>query len=117
MASYPVKTPHVGPDGGALQAIRQGAKQNVSYNGAGGASTQSVPFGAKTRCVRIALHVPSTGTGVRVEFGANPVAIATSVLYPGSAIDFWDVDPGWMVAVISDDANTGTINVIEAATT
>jgi hypothetical protein len=117
MASYQVQTPFCGANGHAIQAIRYGATQNLAYNAAGGASVQSAPFNTKTGVVRLAVHIPSTGSGVRIAVGTNPVASATSTLYPGSMIEFVMLGQGELVAIISDDANTGSINITEAMST
>jgi hypothetical protein len=114
MASYQVQTPFTGADGHAIQAIRQGASQNVAYNAAGGASVQSTVLAAKTVCVMISVHIGSTGTGVRIAMGVNPVATSNSTLLPGSGTWFWDIAPGWLIAAISDDGNAGSINITEA---
>jgi outer membrane protein W len=97
-------------------ASRQGATQNVAFNAAGGASTQSTTLGSQTYQVRIAVSgtgfVAGTG-GVRLSIGDNPTATATSMFQPNIAVEYYTTTPGQNVAVLGNDAGTGTISVAE----
>jgi hypothetical protein len=65
-------------------AYRHKTAQNVAYNAAGGASTQSAAFGSQTRYIRVCSVgvVSATIDGVRIAVGDNPTAAATSALLP-----------------------------------
>ncbi len=101
-----------GLGGSSIPAIMDGISQDVPYNAAGGANSQSLAFGPKTTLIEIAAHV--TGTGIRIKCGQNPDATTGGKLLPGSGTWFSVVNPGWKIAVVSDDSNTGYINVTEA---
>lgn len=108
-----VVTP-VGNNGVPIQAIQLGTSQNVSYNASGGASTPSTAFGASTTLIAVALNVASGDSGVRVAIAASPTASSTTSLLPASGVYYFSVMPAWKIAVLSNNATTGTINVTEA---
>jgi len=113
MATGNIITP-VGSNGYPLPAYQLGASQNVAYNAAGGASTQSTVVGASTTLILVAATL-GTGNGVRIAVGANPTASSTTTLLPASGVYAISVQPGWVIAVLSNDTNTGSINITEAA--
>ena len=101
--------------GASVPAIQLSTSQDVAYNASSGTATQSAAFSDHCWLISVAVHV-ATGSGVRIAMGANPDAKAqTSKLLPGSGDWFFVVAPNWKLSVISDDANTGTVNVTEAA--
>lgn len=111
-----VVTP-VGANGAPLPVIMLGgASQNVTYAATGGVSAQSAAFSSGCTMVQISFHLGATNTGVRIAGGVNPTATAASTLLPASGTYFCGVSPGWKIAVLSDDAGTGTINITEAPT-
>jgi hypothetical protein len=65
-------------------AYREGAKQNLAFNGSAGASTQSSAFGSQTYFIRVcAVGITgATADGVRIAVGDNPTATSTSALIP-----------------------------------
>lgn len=69
------------------------AVQQVSQ---GGSSTQSAAFSSTTSFVRV--HADSA---VRIAFGANPTASASSPRMPAGATEFFGVRPGHKLAVIT----------------
>lgn len=113
MPASPIITA-VGAQGAPIPVIQLGTSQNVSYNAAGGASTQSAAFGANTTLVMVSVNV-ATGIGVRIATGTNPTASSTTTLLPASGSWYFCVEPAWKLAVLSNDTNTGTINITEAA--
>lgn len=108
-----VVTP-VGNNGVPIQAVQLGATQNVAYNAAGGASTSSTAFGAATTLIAISLNIASTDTGIRIAIAASPTASSTTTWLPTSGVYYFAVMPGWKVAVLSNNATTGSIGVTEA---
>lgn len=115
MATGNVVTP-VGANGQPIPVIRLGTTQNVAYNAAGGASTQSTAFGASTTLILIAARIPAANTGVRIAIASSPTATSSTTLIPASGWFYAEVQPGWKLAVLSDDTGTGTINITEAVT-
>jgi len=98
--------------------IVQGSAQNVAFAAAGGASAQSAAFGSQTRAIRVCVPIPYSGTGstavgVRIEIGDNPTASASSALLPGNEPEVFIVSPGQKIAVLSNDATTGNLNVVQ----
>lgn len=63
----------------------------------GGVSAQSAAFNAKTRFVRI-----HTDAICSVEFGANPTATAAKARMAANQTEFFGVNPGDKVAVITN---------------
>lgn len=61
----------------------------------GAASVQSVAFQANTGLIRI-----KTDTPCRIEVGANPTAVATSLLLAAGDTEYFGVTPGQKLAVI-----------------
>ncbi len=108
-----ISTP-VGNNGVPIQAIQLGASQNVSYAAAGGTSATSSAFGANTRLIQISVNISSTDSGIRIATGSAPIASSTTTLIPASGVYYFAVGGGQKVAVLSDNATTGTINVTEA---
>lgn len=92
-----------------VPVILWGASQDISYNQAGGGSTNAGPFTASL--VRLA----QGGTAnVRVAIGNSGVTATSSstLLLPG--VEFVAFTPGSYIAVISNDATSGSINVTQA---
>lgn len=108
-----VVTP-VGNNGVPIQAVQLGTSQNVSYNAAGGASTQSSAFGSSTTLIAVAINVAAADSGIRVAIAASPTASSTTTLLPASGVYYFAVMPAWKIAVLSNNATTGSINVTEA---
>lgn len=104
----------VGVNGVPIPAIQLGASQDRTYAASGGASAQSSAFGATTTLIQVSVHLGATASGVRIAIAANPTAVATGTLLPASGTWFFAVQPTWKIAALSDDANTGTINITEA---
>ena len=98
-------------DGRSLPVFGLGTAQNVSYNAAGGASTQSVAMGANTNAVLIS----GVTSSVRVAIGKSPTASASSTLFPAPFMLIFQAGPGDQVAVLGNDATTGSIIVTELA--
>ena len=63
----------------------------------GGSSTQSASFSATTYMVGIA-----TDAICSIEFGTNPTATANSKRMAANTTEYFEVDPGSKVAVISN---------------
>ena len=99
------------PYGMPIPVFALGASQNVAYNAAGGASTESTAFGAST----IAVLVSTTTSDVRISIGkrGSNSASSTTTLIPKPAIIVFQVPSGGSVAVLGNDTNTGSISVTE----
>lgn len=95
--------------GHALPVFSLGLSQNVSYNAAGGASTQSVAFGAST----VAILLTTTTSDVRIAIGENPTANGTSTLVPKPAAMIFAVPLGGKIAVLGNDTGVGSVSVTE----
>lgn len=100
-----------------VSASRQGASQNVAFAAAGGASAASTVFGTQTYQILLSVSgtsfVAGTG-GVRIRIGdGTPTATATDTFLPVGVIEYFAVTPGQKVAVIGNDAGTGTLSVTE----
>ena len=56
---------------------RHRTTQNVAYNVAGGASTQSNAFGSQTYAIRVSIagFADSTNNGARISVGDNPTRL------------------------------------------
>jgi hypothetical protein len=95
--------------------FRQKATQNVAYNAAAGASTQSTAFGSQTYAIRVcsAGVVSASIDGVRIAVGDNPTATATSALLPVQWPEYIKCSPGQKIAVLGNNTGTGSINVVE----
>jgi hypothetical protein len=94
--------------------VLQGSGQNVAFAIAGGASAQSTAFGTQTRRIRVCVvGVYAADAGARIEIGDNPVASATTTLLPVNEPEYFTVSPGQKVAVLSNNATAGTLNVVE----
>lgn len=59
-------------------------------------STQSAAFDSATRYVRV-----HTDAAVRIAFGLNPTAAATSMRMAAGATEFFEVQPGHKIATIT----------------
>jgi hypothetical protein len=98
---------------------RLGASQNVAYNAAGGASAASAAFGAQTFQIRVSAvsaAAAAVGDGVRIVIGdGTPAASATSTLLALNWEAYFTVTPGQKIAVLSNNASTGSLNVTEIA--
>lgn len=98
-------------------ASRQGVSQNVIFAAAGGSSAASAAFGTQTYQIRVAVSgtsfVAGTG-GVRIRIGdGTPTATATDAFLPNTWVEYFNVTPGQKIAVIGNDAGTGTLSVSE----
>lgn len=102
----------IGNNGMPLEAFQIGASQNVNYAASGGSSAQSTALGAATTMILVAVNI-GTGNGVRIAISSNPTADGTTTLLPASGVYRFYVQPGWKVAVLSNDSNTGSVNVTE----
>ena len=91
--------------------------QSITYAAAGGASAPSAAFGSQTRQIRVCAlsgAAAAAGDGVRINIGdGTPVAAAGSMLLPLNTVDYFTVGPGQKIAAISNNASTGTLNVVE----
>jgi hypothetical protein len=96
-------------------AYREGAKQNVAFNGSAGASVQSAAFGAQTYFIRVcAVGIAgATADGVRIAVGDNPTATSTSTLLPLNWFEYIKCTPGQKIAVLGNNTGTGSVNVTE----
>jgi hypothetical protein len=96
-------------------AYRQKASQNVAYNAAAGASTQSTTFGSQTYAIRVcsAGIVSASIDGVRIAVGDNPTATATSALLPVQWPEYIKCSPGQKIAVLGNNTGTGSVSVVE----
>ena len=94
---------------------RQKATQNIAYNAAAGASTQSTAFGSQTYAIRVcsAGIVSATIDGVRIAVGDNPTATATSALLPVQWVEYIKCSPGQKIAVLGNNTGTGSVSVVE----
>jgi hypothetical protein len=96
-------------------AYRQRATQNVAYNAAAGASTQSNAFGSQTYFIRVSSAgvVSASLDGVRMVVGDNPTATATSTLLPLNWVSYIKCSPGQKIAVLGNNTGTGSVSVTE----
>lgn len=96
---------------------RIGAAQSLAFNAASGASVPSAAFGVQTYQIRVVISqaTPVAGTaGVRFRIGnSNPVAAAGDSFLPIGIVEYLTVSPGQQIAVISNDAGTGSFSVTE----
>lgn len=91
-----------------------GAPQDVPCNATGGAITQSLAFGSKTR----GIYISCTTNDVRLAVGkqtTGQLAGQTMWLLPKPFVVCIPCSPGDKLSVISNDATTGTVNVAEIA--
>jgi hypothetical protein len=95
--------------------FRHKATQNIAYNAAAGASTQSAAFGSQTYMIRVcsAGVVSASIDGVRIAVGDNPTAAATSALLPVQWVEYIKCSPGQKIAVLGNNTGTGSVNVTE----
>ena len=96
-------------------SFRHGTAQTIAYAPAGGAPAQSAPFGPQTYWIRVATvgAVSATLDGVRIAVGENPTANAASTLLPLNWVEIIQVTPGQKLAVIGNNAGTGSVTVTE----
>lgn len=99
-----------------IPAPRLAASQDVSYNASGGAQVLSTAFGITTSMIQITAPPSTVGSGVRIIIGYGPTVTATSPLIIPGSILYYRVYPGEQLAAVSNDANTGSINIVECAT-
>ena len=88
-----------------------GITQLVPYAAAGGLSTQSAAFNAKTEAIMIS--ITSTDADLRIKFGTNPTASATTDLLVKPGVYFFGVVPGQKIAFLSNSGTTGTVTFSE----
>ena len=86
----------------AVQALRPGESQSVSYSGT---SVQTSVLPADARIIRVV-----TTTGSYISVGDNPTATSQSTYMPPSIPEYFVVDGAKKVAVIQAAA-AGTLNV------
>jgi hypothetical protein len=98
-------------------AFREGAKQNLAFNGSAGASVQSSAFGSQTYFIRICAAgiVGASVDGVRVVVGDNPTATSTSTLIPVQWVEYIKCSPGQKIAVLGNNTASGTLSLTELA--
>lgn len=70
------------------------AEQNVAI---GAGSVQSAAFSAKTTLIRV-----HTDAVCSIAIGANPTAVATAKRMAANATEFFGVEPGHRIAVITN---------------
>jgi len=94
---------------------RRKAPSRAGTTAAGGGSAQSAAFGSQTYWIRVCAVGVLSGTldGVRFAIGANPTAAAASSLLPLNWVEIIRVNPGEKIAVLGNNAGTGTINITE----
>ena len=96
---------------------RLGAAQNVAYNAAGGASAASTAFAAQTyqiRVIAVSAVAGAVGDGVRIIISdGTPTAVATSTFMALNVFEYFTCSPGQRIAVLSNNASTGSISVTE----
>lgn len=99
-----------------LQAISWGTAQDVSYPASGNTPVAAGPFPCNV--LRLACYCVSGATGLRVARGnsaaAAIAACAPGTWLPGSMVDHVMILPGDYVAVVSNDSNTGNLNITQA---
>lgn len=92
--------------------------QNVAYNASGGASTQSTAFQNDstlgiTEAILITLPTNAVSGNVRIQIGMNPTATGTTTMLPAPGAYIFGVPKGGKLAVLSNDAGTGSITITE----
>lgn len=99
-----------------IQAISWGANQDVSYPASGNTPVTAGPFVCNV--IRLACFCVSGATGIRVARASSAAAAITAcspgTWLPGSMVDFLAITPGDFIAVVSNDSNTGNLNVTVA---
>jgi hypothetical protein len=94
IAEFETMTPTI--EGGAAQVARAAPVTEQTVTIAGGANA-SAAFGLTTRFVR--LHTDSICS---VAFGSAPVATAANMRMPASQTEYFGVQPGMKVSVITN---------------
>lgn len=98
-----------------IQAVSWGTAQDVSYPASGNTPATAGPF----NCVllRLACFCVSGATGLRVTHASSAAAaiaaMAPGSYLPGTMVDHLAIQPGDFVAVVSNDSNTGVLNVTQ----
>jgi hypothetical protein len=88
----------------AVQALRPGEAQSVSYSGT---SVQTSALPADARIVRVV-----TTTGAYISIGENPTATAQSTYMPPSIPEYFVLDgPSQKKVAVIQAAAAGTLNV------
>lgn len=108
---------HGASDTDAIPAIQWGASSDIAYPATGTTAVTGGPY--QTGILRLALN--TSGSGVRVGRGSSSAAAIAACAgvgnsppgtwIPGSAIEFVAINPGDYIAVVSNDTNTGNLNV------
>jgi len=80
------------------------ATQNVTV---GVSSTQSTAFRPQTRQVRLV-----SDADCYIAFGASATATTSSMLLPAGVVEYFEVHPGDLIAVIQK-STTGNLNIAE----
>lgn len=86
-----------------VQALRPATNQQVSVSSASAATA--------TAFTKTVVRVCST-TDCRVAIGADPTALATSLLLPAGVVEYFAVSPGDKLAAIRESAD-GLLTVTE----
>jgi hypothetical protein len=96
-------------------AYRQITAQSVAIAISGGASAQSSAFSSQTYWIRVCVVgvVNATNDGARIKVGDNPTASSTSTLLPLNWVETIKCTPGQKVAVVGNNASTGSLSVTE----
>jgi len=87
----------------------------LAVNSAGGAAASTTSVGSETYMVEISAPGLSTSStsGIRVAIGEAPVADSTSAFVPANWVSRYKLTPGQKVSVISNDASTPTMTLVE----
>jgi hypothetical protein len=93
---------------------RLSTAQVLAVASTGGAAASSARFGAQTYALQLCYpgSVSSTG-GLRIVVGDAPTADSTSALLPPSWLAQVRCSPGQRVSVISNDAGTANLSIVE----
>lgn len=102
------------PGGYPINAVRlDGTSTNRTVEASSGTSQQSAAFGNSTVMIRISFVSANAGDAIRFAVGPSPTASATSALLPAGVVEYIHVKPAWKIAVLSNDADTQTLNIVE----
>lgn len=85
--------------------FKLGTQQEVTIGAASASCTNAV--GATTLAVRLCATVDC-----RIVFAATPTALATSTLLPALCPEYFEIEPGFKVAVIQESA-AGKLSITE----
>lgn len=98
-----------------IQAVSWGTAQDVSYPATGNTPVTAGPF----NCVllRLACYCVSGASGLRVAHASSSAAAITAcspgTWMPGSEVEHLAIQSGDYVAVVSNDSNTGILNITQ----